>query len=555
MDMTDLQLDLDLLRAIVLVVVFSPLVTGVTGLAVGRLTGWWQRETYSLWFGRATFLVSIVVLAMSMLIVVAWPSSVNKAALVLPILGEGVFADGLSVYFILLVNVVACFASWNSIGYLKERQFQSFDQSPTLFHGLVNLFHCTMIVVSVSNNLVLLWIAIEATTLVSTLLVSFPNKKDSWEAAWKYLLITSTGIIFALLGTIFLAYAGASGAGDPARVMDWTFLLQNASELSPEFVKLSFLFIVVGYGTKAGFAPMHTWLPDGHGEAPPSISALLSGVLLKSALYAILRFYTITNAAIAAHPSTAQQTTDPRFFTSSVLLGAGLLSLVLAVPFILRESRFKRILAYHSLEHMGIITFGLGIGGQVAMFGALLHVFNHAITKALMFLSYGNILRRHENAARANGLPFDESRLAGLLQVMPVTALILAVGGLALVGMPPFSIATSEFTILLGALDGLVVRPDSSLTAGFTPQVTIAAVALFTVSTVLIFGGLVWHLRRLLLGAPQTPGRLKESRSSLAPLGLLLAIAVVFGVWIWPPLREVIAISVDVVLSQGAVLR
>lgn len=167
-------------------------------------------------------------------------------------------------------------------------------------------------------------------------------------------------------------------------------------------MRLAFLFIVVGYGTKAGFAPMHTWLPDGHAEAPAPISALLSGVLLKSALYAILRFYTIANACIG-----------DRTYTSAILLGAGVVSLVLAAPLILKEQNpFKRVLAYHSLEHMGIITFGVGIGAPLALFGALLHTFNHATTKSLMFLAFGNIMRRYE----ARGIQAQQAIDLGVAQ-------------------------------------------------------------------------------------------------------------------------------------------
>ncbi|MBK8050518.1 MAG: hypothetical protein IPK16_27485 [Anaerolineales bacterium] len=213
--------------------------------------------------------------------------------------------------------------------------------------------------------------------------------------------------------------------------------VRHALQLPADLVELSFLFVLVGYGTKAGFAPCTPGCPMGMGEAPAPISALLSGVLLKSALYAILRFSTLTNAALGSSQ-----------FTSSLLLGTGLVSLLLATPFILNErNRFKRVLAYHSLEHMGIIAFGLGIGGPIALFGALLHTLNHALTKALMFLSFGTV------AGRFTGPTSNQRTLSNVLMLMPALGLILAIGGLALVGMPPFNIFLSELIILWGSAE------------------------------------------------------------------------------------------------------
>ena len=425
----------------VVAIPFLVSVVGILGLSfrAERLSWFSKMLGYMTWGASLVSLVLSVLLTAQSLVTPGSQTTVS-------FLGVDWLIDDLSVYFVLLVNIIAFFASWSSIRYLEGYRPISLWQSPILFHTLINLFHFTMLIVPLANNLIVLWIAIEATTLVSAMLVGFQNKKESWEAAWKYLIITSTGIIFALLGTMFLANAAKSLVGSPEvlsnpnSVMNWTFLLAHAPELasSSDFVKLSFLFILVGYGTKAGLAPMHTWLPDGHGEAPAPISALLSGVLLKSALYAILRFYTITNAVL-----------PDATFTSTTLLGSGLLSLIIATPFILKEkNRFKRVLAYHSLEHMGIITFGIGIGGPIALFGALLHVLNHAITKTLMFLSFGNVMRQYEKVG------IEQADITGVLRSMPVTGAIMTLGGLALVGTPPFNIFMSEFIILWGALSG-----------------------------------------------------------------------------------------------------
>lgn len=456
--------------------------------------------------------------------------------------------DALSLYFVLIVNAISLAATWNSIHFLSARENNGTSnnvfQHPLFFHGSVNLFHFTMLLVPVVNNLILLWIAIELTTVVSALLVGYQNKRASWEAAWKYIIITSTGVIFALLGTMFLANATSDfitryednlsefepkygqllndnsvfESNDPGKVtnviMNWTFIRDLAvaggfdDPGAHRFFLLSFLFIVVGYGTKAGFAPMHTWLPDGHGEAPAPISTLLSGVLLKSAFYAILRFFTLANIVI-----------DPQF-TSTVLLVIGIISLLIATPLILKpKNLFKRVLAYHSLEHMGIIAFGVGIGGlgyglnhhlvisnnfgidianknlllteiylgfggAIAIFGSLFHIMNHALTKALMFLVFGNIIRK-----------YGELDYKGVLRKLPGLGSILILGGLTLVGMPPFSIFLSEFIIVYGGLKEILVTQKIVYSS-----LMIISIMIFFVSTLLIFIGLIVHLARVVLG-------------------------------------------------------
>lgn len=505
----------------------------------------------SQWLGWITVFVSGFLLLLSVLMLLA-PAHLYPISFSMPlsIITVDFHIDALSLYFVLLVNVVAFVASWNSIPYLENRFSTELPQHPTFFHASVNLFHFTMLLVPMLDNLIGLWIAIELTTLFSAFLVAHQDRRDSWEAAWKYLIITSTGIILALLGTMFLANAvpNRENLGEllgnrlPDSIMDWTFLMELAGthQLNEDFVKLSFLFILAGYGTKAGFAPMHTWLPDGHGEAPAPISALLSGVLLKSALYAILRFYTITNTVLR----------DDTFFTSTILLGSGLFSLLLATPFILKDNRFKRVLAYHSLEHMGIITFGIGIGGPVALFGALLHALNHAITKSLMFLSWGNIMRQYEQAVpQDEALPQEE--ITGVLRSMPWTGAVLTIGGLALVGTPPFNIFMSEFIILWGTFTRF--WGPSAETVSLIPRPIIAtALILFMLSTTLIYYGLVRHLARLVLNKGPVEQKLEEKfLRDLFPLFLLLALVVLFGFWVIPALSDLITNSVNIVLNGG----
>jgi hydrogenase-4 component F len=482
------------------------------------------------WLGYSTTIASLISLILSILLAMHFVN--GGEPLSLPLIG--VFLDALSVYFILLVNVVACVASWSTFGYLEAHLKSNPKANPFTFHIYFNLFHFTMLWVAMVNNLVLLWIAVELTTLVSTLLVAYRRDRLALEAAWKYIIITSTGIIFALLGTMFLANALPLDTATTAG-MNWSELKVEsvASQLNKDYVRLSFIFIMVGYGTKAGLAPMFTWLPDGHGQAPSPVSAMLSGVLLKSALYAILRFYTITNMALQS-----------KQFTSSILLYTGLLSLAMAVPFILKRNSFKRILAYHSLEHMGIITFGIGIGGMVkgvsiALFGALLHMLNHALTKALMFLTFGRIRNSIRQFKAAHNLPpMNEGDMRGLLRVLPWTSGILVLGGLALVGSPPFNIFLSEFITLWGALQIITHQPSLA---------HIAAIVIFLVSVTLIFGGLVRHMARMLLGSPKDlPTPMPENHLHLLPLIMLLIIIIATGVTLFP-LSKLIAQSAEII--------
>jgi hydrogenase-4 component F len=342
--------------------------------------------------------------------------------------------------------------------------------------------------------------------------------------------------------------AGVSGVD----LMSWTYLSQKsvAVLLDSDFVRLSFLFILIGYGTKAGLAPMHTWLPDGHGEAPSPVSALLSGVMLKSALYAILRFYTITNLNlnVSLRPGSIS-------FTSALLIGFGLISLIFATPFILKENRFKRVLAYHSLEHMGIIFFGLGIGTELALLAALLHALNHAITKALMFLTYGFI--QYEYNDRLTELSDDQLQgdyITGVLQSMPVAATILAWGGLALVGSPPFNIFMSEFMILWAAISTFTLSsgpPYPAVVMGF-------AVGIFVITLTVIFGGLVNHMAHILLGKSHWPAGAKEQfrLRRYLPFFVLMFMVLLFGFMIpnWPiQFPRLLEVSTTI-LQQGASL-
>ncbi len=498
----------------------------------GDITPWEQKG-----FGVISILVAIITLAATIALVLRFNARFPASSLCIDLPLFPIYVDALSLYFLLVINLIALAASWNAYFYLQKTPPGGFYRGPILFHGLMNLFHFTMILTPVMDNLVGLWIAIESTTLVSALLVAYPNRARSWEAAWKYLLITSTGIIMAFMGAIFLIHGVYAMDVEALHSTNWSVLIQHIDQVGAynlDFLLLAFFFTLAGYGVKAGLAPMHAWLPDAHGEAAPPVSALFSGVLLKAALYAILRFVMLTERALGP---------DRQWLIAYVLLGTGLLSLLTAVPFILnRRNHFKRVLAYHSLEHMGIIVFGLGIGNPVALFGALLHVLNHALTKALMFLAYGNVTRHLTTDEEADQRPQDPT---GVLYLMPWTGMLLAAGGLALVGTPPFNIFMSLWMILWGGIQRWLDVTNHQVQAHpLEPYVLPAAILLFLLATMIIYFGLVRHLGHILLGSVSSRARVKESLYELLPLLFLMLFTLVLGLIVLPPLATLLQHSV-----------
>ncbi len=374
------------------------------------------------------------------------------------------YIDALSAFFILTISVVNFAAALYSIGYIaKDAESGTIkEKKARAYYGLFNLFAFTMYFVTVVNNLGMLWVAIEMTTLVSAFLVGFYNSKKSIEAAWKYIIICSVGITLALLGTILFYYTASRDGGVTS--LNWTEMAAVAGKLDPNVLKVAFLFILVGYGTKAGLAPMHTWLPDAHSQAPAPISALLSGVLLKTAIYAIIRFTSIINICIGTS------------YSDRLLVFFGLLSLGVSAAFVVVQKDIKRLFAYSSVEHIGVITFGLGMGGALGLFGALFHVFNHAVTKSLMFFSAGNAVKKYKTS--------DMNAMRGVVSAMPFTGVMLIIGAFALTGSPPFSVFFSELMILISGFgQGLYLQS-----------------ALFLLFLAIIFGAVIHHISRVAFG-------------------------------------------------------
>jgi hydrogenase-4 component F len=416
-------------------------------------------------------------------------------------------ADALSAVLAACVAVVTVLATWLGPGLETDDE----PRRARRFQIFVNLFAFTMLCAVTTNNVGLMWVAIEATTITSALLIALDVNKASVEASWKYVLLGSVGIALAFGGTV-LAYFDFVRLGDsPEVVLNWTVLRAAAPGLHPEVVELAFVFILVGYGTKAGLAPMHTWLPDAHAEAPAPLSAMMSGVLLAVALYAIVRWKAVVGAAVG--PA----------FPNRLLVILGVLSLAIGAFSLVVQRNYKRMLAYSSIEHMGLACLGLALGslGTVA---AMLHLLNHTLAKSAMFLLAGRILHRYRTT--------DIARVSGLLQVMPGTGWLFLAGGLALVGLPPFGLFVSEFALLRAGF------------AGGRPWLMGLVLALLTVACV----ALVAHTNRMLYGRAPAGVAVGERASwRLAPLALCIGALVLLGLTVPAPVATLLTRIAEIV--------
>jgi hydrogenase-4 component F len=325
---------------------------------------------------------------------------------------------------LLMLSVLFLICSVYAIGYLRHRP----ERSNRVFVACLLAFLATTTLVTCSHHLGLMWVAIEATTLSSAPLIYFNRTQRSIEATWKYLLVGSVGIAIALLGSFFLAYASLGKGGEPSLLFE--NLLQRAPLLDKSWLKAAFVLLLVGYGTKMGLAPMHTWKPDAYGEAPGVVGALLAGGVTNCAFLALIRIYHVCHAAGESN------------YAGPLLIFIGLLSMGFAAVFMVGQRDFKRMLAYSSVEHMGILVLGVGIGGP-ALFGSLLHMINNGMTKGVLFLSAGNIHRAYDDKTT------DEVR--GAMRRLPLSGTLFLFGFLAVTGSPPFGPFISEFTILNGA--------------------------------------------------------------------------------------------------------
>lgn len=410
--------------------------------------------------------------------------------------------DDLELLFLAITSLIYLAAAFYAVGYLRREGhekrtdlkdgFLLLNASEATFTGCLLLFLGAMTLVVVAQHFGLMWVAVEGTTLASAPLIHFHRNRRSLEAAWKYLVICSVGIAVALLGNFFLVVATSPVKDLSGLTM--AGLTAHAGQLDPAWLRAAFLLLLVGYGTKMGLAPLHTWLPDAHSEAPSVVSALLSGALLNCAFLAILRLHGVCVAAGQAA------------FSADLLVLFGLISMGFAAVFIVGQRDYKRMLAYSSVEHMGIAALGIGLGGAAGP-GALLHVVNHSLTKGMLFLLAGNVLAAYRTRSSAE--------VSGLLRVLPVSGYLWFAGFLAITGSPPFGPFLSEFTILRGAL------------AAGRPVVAAAYLLLLLI----VFVGMAMIVPAMAHGESGMARR-REPWSAVVPPAVLGVLVLVLGVYV-----------------------
>ncbi|MGH2891787.1 MAG: proton-conducting transporter membrane subunit [Solirubrobacteraceae bacterium] len=430
------------------------------------------------------------------------------------------YLDPLSVFFLATIALVVALASIGSAAYLRaeEQRGELRSLQVRLYFIFFAIFASMMLASFETGNLGLLWVLIEASTLASCVLVGLEGKTVSLEAAWKYIIISSFGVTIALVGTLFLYYAAGNLSGSPTEHLTWSYLYAHAGGLGPESLRLAFLLALIGYGTKVGLAPMHTWLPDAHSEAPSPASAMLSAALLNTGMYAIIRFQALTRPALGSA------------YAAHVLLVFGFASVIIATLFIVLRGNYKRLFAYSSVEHMGIIAIALGFGGVLGLYGALLHTLTHAIGKAVLFLTSGDLVLRYRTRI------IDEVK--GVVTVTPLTGAILLLAALAVAGSPPFGLFLSEFTIVRAGLQ----------------RSSIVLVGALVVLLAIVFVALVGAVAGMALGgAPDRPtyGPAYAERSgrvlAATPLIAGMLMLLVLGLWIPGGLDRLIMNSIHAI--------
>ena len=412
---------------------------------------------------------------------------------------EILIVDDFNIYLVTLTTFVAFTTSIFSATYIGH-EIETGRLTPTFvrfYHALYQAMLCAMNIALVANNVGLLWVGVEVATLSTVMMVGIYRTPEAVEAAWKYFILGSVGIALAFFGTILVYLVSQEVVGEGMQAMAWDRMLANADKFDPRLLSLAFVFLLVGYGTKVGLAPFHAWLPDAHAEGPTPISAVLSGLLLNVALYALLRFKMV----MAANPATLN--------VGMIMAALGLVSLLFAAFMLYRRRDIKRLFAYSSIEHMGIMTFAFGMGGPLANFAGLLHMTMHSLTKSAIFFAVGHISQVKGTQRIAD--------IRGLSVSNPVLAVGLALGVLAIAGLPPFGVFTSEFMLV---------------SSSFAREPLLAVV--LVLGLLIGFGALILRLQEVLFGEPTGPaGRVK---ASYVPLFLHLAIVLIAGLWLPEPI-------------------
>lgn len=418
---------------------------------------------------------------------------------------EWLVLDPIGKIVLLNISILYLLCSFYAVGYLhyrNERPNRTFVACFLAFIGMLSL-------VIWSHHMGVMWISVEGTTLLTAPLVYFNKSRQSIEAAWKYLMVGSVGIALALLGTFFLAYSALRGG--LGGTMEFTFFLQHGPALSKPWLHAAFILLLIGYGTKMGLAPMHTWKPDAYGEAPGVVGALLSGGVTSGAFIAITRVWQICNAA------------GESAFASRILLVMGLFSMAVAGVFMINQRDFKRMLAYSSVEHMGILILGLGLGAP-AVFGTFFHVITSTMTKGMLFLSAGNIRRAYESK--------HTDQVMGAIRRLPISGTLFLLGFLAMTGTPPFGPFASEFTLLNNAFS--------------TGHLAVGGLFLFFM--LIVFFGMGITVLKVVYGeVPEdvTESNYHDGLLTAAPLLAFLAIILVLGIALPAPIRSLLEDAVS----------
>ena len=414
---------------------------------------------------------------------------------------EQFFVDPFNVFLVALTAFVGFTTALFSRPYMRIEEHHGRLNAARLrlYHSMYQLFSFTMMLCLLSNNVGILWVALEGATLSTVLLVSLYRTPASLEAAWKYFILCSVGIAQALFGVILLYFAAEKVLGAGGTALLWTHLYQVRGQLEPTVLSLAFVFLLVGFGTKVGLVPLHNWLPDAHAEGPTPVSAVLSGLLLNVALYAVVRSKVLVDGALGHN------------FSGGLMMGFGLLSVVVAAFLLSRQKDIKRMFAYSSIEHMGIMTFAFGMGGPVAAFAGLLHMTVHSLTKSAIFFTVGHATQKTGTQNMAD--------IRGLIEQSPAIGWGLILGSLAILGMPPFGVFTSEFMVLTTAM-----HEQPWATPVLLVALGVAFAAIFGKVQPMVFGET--NLRRL----PHPP--------ALVPVFVHLAIVLMLGLYIPPYLVD-----------------
>jgi hydrogenase-4 component F len=437
-----------------------------------------------------------------------------------------VYLDALSGWMLMILGVIGLISSIFAKRYMLSEEEEKITNPWKLkvFYALFNLFLLSLLGMVTLNSLGGFWIAIEASTIITAFLVGFYSKKEPVEAAWKYIILCTVGIAFALIGIVLTYYAVKNAHGSAAQGLDFSYLMMLGKTLNPNLIKAAFVFIFIGLGTKAGLAPLHNWLPDAYSEAPTPVSAMLSGVLMPFSFYGLIRYTLFANTVLDAQ------------FTHQFFLFFGLLSLAIAVPFILLQKNVKRLLAYSSLEHAGIIAIGLGFGTPLAFYGVLFHLLNHSLVKSLLFFAVGNI------SIKLQSKKIDHIRSA--IHAMPISGSLMLLGALALAGCPPFSVFVSEFFIVWSGL-----QSHQWVASG-----------LFMLLLVVAFGGFTYQFIQMAFGAKPLPTEASPAitsgelnQSSVVAMVIPILLLIILTWWLPAPLLQLLNQSVAILTHKGGI--